>query len=227
MVAAYERSTVAAVIVGACIANSTGTSVEAIVRTVVDVATAPADVIVSTVVPEVATAPVSAVEAGAEVAEAVVNAAVVADGRAPVTGVPEVATGAVAPVAGGPEGVDVWRCDPGAVDPFITVAGPGPVAGGPDVAVARSDGLFVDRDGRRRHGNRDKDACVSGGRSDGKSSCKNCSADRIFEQPGELHQFTFLPIPSLCPDFPGLRGTAGLRFPPGWRVSSGSGTHTY
>jgi hypothetical protein len=225
VIAAYERSTIAGVVACACIAHSAGAPVEASVGTVIGVTTAPADVVVSTVVPVVAAAPISAVKPGAKVTEAVVNAAVVADGRAPVTSVPEVAAGAIAPVAGGPESVDVGRHNPSAVDPLVAVTGPGPVAGGPDVAVAGSDGLFVDRDGGRRHGNRDKDACVGGSGSDREATGKNCSADRIFEQPGELHQFTFLPLPSLCPDFPGLRGLAGLRFPLGWCLSSGSGTH--
>ena len=177
MIAAYERSTVAAVEASACIANSARTSVETVVRMVVDVAAAPADVVVAAVVPKMAAAPISAVEAGAEVAEAVVDAAVVADGRAPVSGVPEVAAGTVTPVAGSPKGVDVGRCDPGAIDPFIAVAGPSPVTGSPDVAVAGGGGLVVDRDGGRRDGNRDKNACMRLCGNHKESSGKNCCAD--------------------------------------------------
>jgi hypothetical protein len=192
MVAAGERSAVAVIEGSTGEAGATGTAVEAVVRTVVDVAAVPSNVVVSTVVPEVAAAPVSAEEAGAEVAEAVVNATVVTDGRAPVACVPKVAASAVTPVARGPESANVGRGDPGAVDPFIAVAGPGPVAGSPFIAVAGGDGLSVDGDDGRRYGN--KDACVSGCGSYEEDASESRGDDRIFEQPGELHQSTFLPV---------------------------------
>jgi hypothetical protein len=112
-------------------------------------ATTVADVAVGTVVPEATTAPVSAVEADAEVAEAVVDAAVVADDGAPVAGVPVVAVVAVAPVAGGPKCSGIGSSDPCAVDPLIAVGRPGPVAGGPDVAIAGGRRLRVVGDGGR------------------------------------------------------------------------------
>ena len=137
-------------IAGAGEACSAGVSVVTGVGAVVYVVEADAYVAVAAVVPEASAAPVSAVEAYAEVAEAVINAAVVADVWAPVTGVPEVAVGSVAPVARVSEGVDEGRQNPCAVDPDVAIRGPGPVAGGPDVAVAGGDWLGVVGDGRGR-----------------------------------------------------------------------------
>src|SRR6202040_2305407 len=111
-------------------AGPPGASEVAVIRTVVDVVkamAAAAEVAVGAVVPEAAAAPVSTVEADAEVAEAVVDAAVVADVGSPIAGVPEVATVVVAPVAGRPESSGVGRGDPCALNPFVTVTGPGPV----------------------------------------------------------------------------------------------------
>lgn len=120
----------------------------AVIGTVISVSGVEANVAVGAVVPEAAAAPVSAVEAYAEVAEAVVDTAVVANVGAPVACVPEVAAVAVAPVAGGPESAGVGRCDPGARNPLVTVAGPCPVAGGPYIAIAGSGGLVVVRNWR-------------------------------------------------------------------------------
>src|SRR6185312_8189102 len=101
---------------------ATGTSVEAGVRTVVE----------------------PAMEADTEVAEAVVDAAVVADFRSPVTGVPEVSGTAVTPPAGCPESAGVGRQNPCAVDPVVAgVRVPGPVDRRPDVAIAGAFGLVV------------------------------------------------------------------------------------
>jgi hypothetical protein len=215
VVAVGKGSTCAAVIRCTSEANSTRTATEAVVGTVIDVAAAPSDVVVGTVVPVVAAAPVSAVEAGAEVSEAVVNATVVADGRAPVTCVPEVAADAIAPVSRGVESACIGRSDPGAVDPLVTFAVPGPVAGGPDVTVAGSGGLVVDGDRGGRNCDRDEDACVSNCRGDEKSACESSSDNRIFEQPGELHQLTLPALPSFVPAFKDFAEWRGLRFPPG------------
>ena len=85
-------------------AGAAGVISEASVGAVIGKAVVEAGVPVGAVIPEVTAVPVAAVEAYAEEAEAVVNAAVVADGRAPVSGVPVVAVGVIAPVAGGPQG---------------------------------------------------------------------------------------------------------------------------
>src|SRR6185437_8453854 len=127
-------------------AGASGSSVESTHWTVIDVSkVAATEVVVAAVVPEVAMAPVSATEAGAEVSEAIVDAAVVADGRSPVSGVPEVAAVTPAPVSGGPERIFVRRFNPGSVDPFIALTCPGPVAGSPDIAFPWNGGLHIHR----------------------------------------------------------------------------------
>jgi len=98
----------------------------------------------------VASAPVAALVAEAEVAKAVVNTAIVADVRTPVTAVKAVAVVVVAPVAGGPESALVGSLDPPAGHPVIVTLRPGPVAGGPKIAVAGRGGLLVVGQGRRR-----------------------------------------------------------------------------
>src|SRR5215467_14097857 len=84
------------------------------------------------VVVELAVAPFTADEAHAAVAEAVIHAAIEADGRPPVTDVPDVGAIDPAPVAGRPQEPD-GRQYPGARHPVIAFV-PRPVAWRPDVA---------------------------------------------------------------------------------------------
>jgi hypothetical protein len=191
-----------------CPAVASGATVEAANRGVVDIveSAAPADVVVGTVVPVMSTTPVAAVEASSEVAEAVVNAAIVADGWAPITGVPEVAAGSIAPVAGCPEGILVRWENPGAIDPLVALVGPGPVAGCPDIAVAGSNGLRIDGDGRGRVANGDEDSGMSLGRSDHKSTCEDRCAEDGANTMGEFHSVPFAVRPSFCPESTGFRG---------------------
>ena len=105
------------------------------------------DVIDCGVVEEMAAVPTAAFVAVAEIAEAVVNAAVETYRWSPES-CGEGEAGAVpAPPGWRPEETDFWSFDPRAGDPEI-IAGVViviPVAGGPDVAVAGADGLIVDR----------------------------------------------------------------------------------
>jgi hypothetical protein len=201
MVAAGKRAAIAAVEAGAGEARATGTATEAVVRAIVDVeAASRADVVIATVIEEVAAMPESAEEAGSEEAEAVVNSAVKADGGTPEAGTPPEAGGTGRPEAGGPEGADEGSRYPGSVHPLVAVTCPGPVAWCPNEVGAGSDGLNKDRDGRGRDGYRDKDTCMRGCGSHEENARDNRGADRIFEKPGELHR-----LPScrsfVCPDF--------------------------
>jgi hypothetical protein len=108
------------------------------------------DVVDRAVVVEAASAPIAAIVAVAGVAEAIVDAAIVADVLAPVAGIIPVGVIPVAPVAGSPECALVGSLDPGAGHPVIAVRGPGPVAGSPDIVVAGSRRLVVVGQGRRR-----------------------------------------------------------------------------
>ena len=98
-----------------------------------DVGVIDVDVGYSTVVLKVVALPVAAVEAGADIAEAVVNAAVVADVRAPVADMEAEASEGEAPVGGCPERAIVGRRAPDAGDPVVAtvVLVVVPVAGGP------------------------------------------------------------------------------------------------
>jgi hypothetical protein len=155
---AMEASVVEAAVGVGCAA---GTSVEASIGTVVEAAVeAFTEVAVGAVVPEAAAVPVAAVEADTEVAEAVVDATVVADGAAPVATVPAIVTAVPAPVAGRPESADVGSDDPGTVYPVVAAVTPGPVAGCPEIAVAGALGLVVGRNGGRSVASFDDDLCL-------------------------------------------------------------------
>jgi hypothetical protein len=97
-----------------------------------------------------AAAPVAALVAESDVAIAVIDAAIVADVRAPVATVKTVAVIVVAPVAGSPECTLVGSLDPPAGHPVITALTPCPVAGRPEIAVAGSRGLIIVGQWRRR-----------------------------------------------------------------------------
>ena len=148
---------------------------------------AEAEIVIAAVIEEVTAAPVAAEEAGAEIAEAVVDAAVVADARAPVAGVPKVCAAAVTPVAGCPESSHVGGLDPGSVDPLVAVVTPGPVAGRPDIAVTGADGLGVDRDDRRCDPDRQEDPRMSGGRDRKQSSGESGCAHQFTKMPKNRH----------------------------------------
>ena len=105
---------------------------------------------VSAVVPEASAVPIASVEADTEVAEAVVDASVVADRASPATGIPAVVTAVPTPIARSPEGSNVGRQNPGSVNPVVSARTPGPIAGRPEVAIAGAERLIVLRDRRRR-----------------------------------------------------------------------------
>jgi hypothetical protein len=118
-------------------------------RTVVDVGDTRVDAVNGAIVVEVIAVPVAAVIADAGVSEAVVDAAVEADVRAPEATVKAPAVAIPAPVAGGPEGAIVGWSAPGAGDPVVAGGSPVPVAGGPDVVGRGGFRLLVDGQGRR------------------------------------------------------------------------------
>ena len=100
------------------------------------------------VVEEAIATPLAALEARAKVAEAVVDASVEADVRAPVAGVEAVETGIPGPIGRGPEEAR-FRCHhPGAGDPVVAFRTIGPIAGSPEEAVAGADGLGIDGEHR-------------------------------------------------------------------------------
>src|SRR6202158_3458003 len=114
------------------------------------------------VVVKLPAAPFAAVEAYAAVAEAVVNAAVEAYVRAPISPVPEVDATAPAPIARGPEKARLRREHPGARNPEVTIVAIGPVPRRPKIALPWTDGLGVNGQSRRANVNRDSHRNLGG-----------------------------------------------------------------
>ena len=108
------------------------------------------EVIDRSVVVEVAATPVTAFIAEADVAEPVVDPAIVADVPAPVATIEAVSVVPETPVSRGPEGALVGSFNPRAGYPVITHRSKGPIAGRPYVVVAGILGLIVIGQGRRR-----------------------------------------------------------------------------
>ncbi len=107
------------------------------------------------VVVEVVALPVSASEAGADVAESVVYAAVESDIRSPVTSVPDEHAVVPAPVSGSPEEANFGCLNPGPRNPVIVaiIRVPSPIAGRPKITFAGTDRLGIH--GQNRRCNRD------------------------------------------------------------------------
>ena len=117
-------------------------------------------VIYGGVVGKVAAIPASACVAGAEEAEAVVDAAVEADVGAPVAFMEAVDASGEAPVGWGPEVTYGWGLDPDAGNPVVAARTVSPVAGGPEVAFGGADGLGVDGEGWGGEADGDEDSGV-------------------------------------------------------------------
>lgn len=97
------------------------------------------------VVEEAVAAPFATFITCSEVAESVVDSAIEPDMRTPVTVMEVVEATLPAPERRGPEETALRRQDPCAGYPVVALRTIGPVARGPDVAVAGADGLDIDR----------------------------------------------------------------------------------
>jgi hypothetical protein len=111
--------------------------------TVVDVRYPRAHVVDGTVVIEVVVLPVASEIAEADIAKAIIDAAVEADVWAPISTVEAIMNAAPAPVGRRPEGAIVRRRNPFTRDPVVAVITPGPVAGSPEVVRIWSGWLVV------------------------------------------------------------------------------------
>ena len=113
-----------------------------------------ADVGDSAVVVERSSAPLPADKAHTRIAEAVVNSAIEANVRSPVSRVPGIEPSAPSPISGSPQHAD-RRHDPGARHPVVAgVIVPSPIAGCPEVAWSGADRLCVNRQRWRSDSNR-------------------------------------------------------------------------
>ncbi len=101
------------------------------------------------VVEILATSPVTAIEAGPGITESIGNATVEADYWTPVTGVPGVEPIGKFPVPGSPQKTHLWRKDPNAGDPVISVVAVSPVTRFPDIARTRTERLAIHGKNRR------------------------------------------------------------------------------
>lgn len=112
------------------------------------------------VVKEVAASPVSALKASAHVSESIKNATVEANLLSPIATVPEVNAVAPSPISRSPQETDFGRENPRAGHPVVVTIGivPSPIAGRPEIAFTRTDGLYVNRQKRRRNRDRHADA---------------------------------------------------------------------
>src|SRR6202047_1920856 len=106
------------------------------------------------VIGEVIALPAAAFVSKTPVAEAVIDAAIEAHLRAPISFMEKERTIAPAPITRGPEEAHLWRFYPRTGHPVIAVViVVGPVTGRPKIAVVGTDGLVVDGKWRRAEAN--------------------------------------------------------------------------
>jgi hypothetical protein len=107
----------------------------------------------ATVVKEPVALPIAAEEPRTGIAEAIINAAVETNVRAPITAIPNVETVIPAPVARSPKHSDGSK-HPSARNPVVAIVViPCPVARRPDVALSGTKRLDIDRQRRRSDSN--------------------------------------------------------------------------
>jgi len=106
-------------------------------------------------------APVAAVKADAWIAEAVVNAAIEADYRSPITRMPDIGVILPSPVAGRPEQAFLRRKRPSAGNPIVSVVGIRPITRDPNESFSGAKRLFIDGQerGPDSNGNANSDLC--------------------------------------------------------------------
>jgi len=112
-------------------------------RAVVDIGDVAVDMGDGAVVVEVVALPVAAIIAGADVAIAVVNAAVEADVNSPIAVMEAVTAAVEAPVGRRPKRAIIGRRAPYAGGPVIATRSVSPVAGGPEIVGFRGGRLVV------------------------------------------------------------------------------------
>ena len=153
------------------------------------------------VVEKFAAAPFAAGEAFAEVSEAVINAAVESEMRAPIAGIPNIEAVVPTPVSGGPQIAYFRGFDPSAGHPVVAViVAPGPVPRCPYVARAGAEGLLVNRQRRRTnsHGNAEANLCRRWGRKCGWNNQQQESERQEPHYTLQLHFVFLVPFGLAC-----------------------------
>ena len=99
--------------------------------------------------------PSAAVETGAIIAVAIVDASVISDVWPPITAVPNIIATRKSPVTRSPKVSRLRNLNPRAGNPKITVLSVGPIAGTPKITLGRARRLLVGDEGWWRNCNRD------------------------------------------------------------------------
>ncbi len=120
------------------------------------------DVVHRAVVVKAVVVPATAFITAAEIAVAVIYAAVKTNPWAPITLMENKDSSAPTPIGRRPEKTAFRRRHPGARDPKIIIPIPSPIARSPDIALLRANGLLIDGQRRRRvaDGNADADLSI-------------------------------------------------------------------
>jgi hypothetical protein len=113
-----------------------------------------AEIVGGLIVIEVIVLPAAALIALAPIAPAIIDAAIEPNGGAPIAWDEAIAVVEVAPVTGSPIDTLSRRFDPGSWRPVVVLIGivPGPISGGPDIALGGGRRLIIGGKRRRRRG---------------------------------------------------------------------------
>jgi hypothetical protein len=108
------------------------------------------------VIRKVPALPASAAKANAAVAEPVVHAAIETNVRPPISRVEDISATTPSPITRRPQQTNLRRPNPHTWNPVITLRTVSPIAGVPQIPIARADRLRINRQHRRRNANRNK-----------------------------------------------------------------------
>ena len=108
------------------------------------------DVVHSTVVGEIISAPVAALVAHADIAEAIIDAAVKADIASPVAAMEAITPAYESPISGSPESTLIRWLRPGAGHPIVATRTPAPISGRPEITGRGDRRLLILRHRRWR-----------------------------------------------------------------------------
>src|SRR5579862_517923 len=111
------------------------------------------------IIEEMTVIPAAALEASSEITETIVDASIKSNGRPPIPVIEHEAVSTPAPISGRPEKANFGSHNPCAGHPVIVVEiiAPCPVPGCPEISIAGTNGLLIDRQWRRSEADNDAD----------------------------------------------------------------------
>jgi hypothetical protein len=102
------------------------------------------------IIPEMTTYPIATGKARTVIAASVVDTAIKADMRPPISGIPGIDPADITPVTGRPKEADLRRCSPISRYPVISIIVIiGPISRNPQISVLGADRLLIHRNDRR------------------------------------------------------------------------------